>query len=146
VNIENLREFVALEKKKAELNREIKQTQKALDALDTLLTQQLLDDGVQSVNVDGRTVYLRRDLYASALDGDRAAVVQALKDSGLSQYVSEQYNTNSLSAYVREVVREAEERARVDGGVLEDPATAIPNALAATLKVTAVYSVSSVRS
>ena len=38
--------------------------------------------------------------------GDKPAVCKALKRSRLGGYVEETYNTNSLSAYIRELDRE----------------------------------------
>ena len=145
MNTENLKEFVALEKEKAAMKLREKAINTRMEELDKLITQQFIDDGIQNTTIDGRTVYLHRDLYASPIDGDKEAVARALKEAELSQYVHEDYNANSLKAYVREMVREAEERARVEGTVLEDLSTAIPPALAATLKLSTVYSVSSRR-
>jgi hypothetical protein len=146
VNTENLKEFVALEKEKADLKLREKTINTRLDELSELITKQFVEDGIQSTNIDGRTVYMHRDLYASPIGGDKEAVARALKESDLSQYVREDYNANSLKAYVREMVRGAEERARVEGTILEDLSSAIPPGLAATLKLSTVYSVSSRRS
>jgi len=146
MNTAELKEFVALEGEKATIKTRLKAIETRLGELDESLTKQFLDDGIQSTRIDGRTVYLRRDLYASAKDGDKEAVVTALKSCDLGQYVKEEYNASSLTAYVREMVREAEEQARAEGRVIEDPATVLPEHLAATLKVSTVYSVSSRRS
>jgi hypothetical protein len=146
VNTPDLKEFVALEDEKADLKTRLKAIENRLGELDTTLTEQFLADGIQSTRIDGRTVYLHRDLYASAKDGDKEAVVAALKSCELGQYVKEDYNANSLKAYVREMVRNAEEQARVDGRVLDDPAKALPDHLAATLNISTVFSVSSRRS
>ncbi len=145
MNTTELKEFVALEKEKADLKARGKTVQARLDDLDESLTRQFLEDGIQSTSVDGRTVYLRRDIFVSA-HGDKEAVVGALKASDLSQYVKEEYNAKSLTAFVREMVLAAEEKARIDGGVLDDLATAVPPQLAATLKISTVFSVSSRRS
>jgi len=51
-------------------------------------------------------VYVERKLWAKAKDGDKPAVCKALKRCRLGDYVEETFNTNSLSAYVRELDRE----------------------------------------
>lgn len=146
MNTANLKEFVALEDEKAAIKTRLKTIENRLGELDESLTNEFLEDGIQSTKIDGRTVYLHRDLYASAKEGDKEAVVAALKQCDLGQYVKEDYNANSLKAYVREMVHAAEEQARVDGRVLENPADAIPEHLAVTLNISTVYSVSSRRS
>ncbi len=141
-----LKEFVKLEQEKADIKLRLKNIETRLGELDESLTKQFLEDGIQSTRIDGRTVYLHRDLFASAKDGDKESVVTALKACNLGQYVKEDYNANSLKAYVREMVREAEEQARIEGRVIEDPAKALPEHLAVTLNISTVFSVSSRRS
>ena len=143
MNTADLKEFVALEKEKAQLNGRLKVINQRLEVLDGAITEEFVKDGIQSMRVDGRTVYLHRDIYASPKDGERAAVVEALKECDLSQYIKEDYNANSLTAFVREMVREAEEQARLEKRVLVDPAGALPAGLAAKLNVSTVFSVSS---
>lgn len=146
MNTADLKEFVALDKEKADLKTRLKTIEVRLGELDESITKQFIEDGMQSISIDGRTVYLHRDVFASAGDAGKEAVVEALKACDLGQYVSEQYNANSLTAYVREMLREAEEKARLDDRVIDDPATALPEHLAATLKISTVFSVSSRRS
>ena len=146
MNTAELKEFVALEEEKSNLKSRLKAIESRLGELDESLTKQFLDDGIQSTRIDGRTVYLHRDIYASAKDGAKDAVVAALKACDLGQYVKEDYNANSLKAYVREMVHEAEELARTEGRVIDDPAKAIPEHLAATLNISTVFSISSRRS
>ena len=146
MNTAELKEFVALEDEKAALKIRLKAIESRLGELDESLTRQFVEDGIQSTTISGRTVYLRREIYASAKDGDKEAVVAALKTCDLGQYVNEDYNANSLKAYVREMLREAEERARAEGRVIDDPAQALPERLAATLNISTVFSVASRRS
>lgn len=146
MNTAELKEFVALEDEKGTLKTRLKAIESRLGELDESLTRQFIDDGIQSTRIDGRTVYLHRDIYASAKDGDKEAVIVALKACNLSQYVREDYNANSLKAFVREMVHEAEEKARLEGRVIDDPATAVPAQLAATINISTTFSVSSRKS
>jgi predicted nuclease with TOPRIM domain len=146
LNTAELKEFVALEGEKSDLKTRLKAIESRLGELDESLTKQFIEDGIQSTRIDGRTVYLHRDIYASAKDGDKEAVIVALKECDLSQYVREDYNANLLKAFVREMVHEAEEKARLEGRVLDDPAQAVPARLAETINISTVFSVSSRRS
>ena len=70
---------------------------------------QLLDEMVANqlerlqIPVEGQkiSIYIHRQLWTKPKE-DRAEVVSVLKKCGLSDFVSENYNSNSLSAYVRE--------------------------------------------
>jgi len=97
MNMEQLKEFVALENRKRELDSELKAIAARLDDLEQALVPQFLNDGVNSLKIDGRVVYLAEDIYAGPLN-DRGEVIAALKKSDLGQYVSENYNTQSLKA------------------------------------------------
>lgn len=70
---------------------------------------QLLDEMVANqlerlqIPVEGQkiSIYIHKQLWTKPKE-DRAEVVSVLKKCGLSDFVSENYNSNSLSAYVRE--------------------------------------------
>lgn len=66
--------------------------------------------GVSSLkSTDGRVVYLARMVWARAKNGDKLAVTAALRSVGAADLVTETFNTNSLSAYVREFDKNDEE-------------------------------------
>ena len=112
MNMEQLREFVSLENSKRDLDARLKAANQRLDELEDLIIPQFIEAGVPSiaVTVDGstRTLSIYPDVYASPLN-DRTEVAAALKASELGQYVAENYNSNSLTAYVREVWREVQQ-------------------------------------
>jgi len=144
VNLEQLKEFVCLENRKKELDAEQKQVKQQLDDLEDALVPQFIQDGIQKMTVDGRTVSLVHDIYASPLY-DRDDVVAALKQSELGQYVAENYNTNSLTALVREVKREVESQAQQEQRPYdeEDIRAALPSPLGQALKISFVHKLSS---
>jgi hypothetical protein len=144
VNLEQLKEFVCLENRKKELDAEQKQVKQQLDDLEQVLVPQFIQDGIQKMTVDGRTVSLVHDIYASPLY-DREDVVAALKQSELGQYVAENYNTNSLTAFVREVKREVESQAQQEQRPYdeEDIRAALPAPLGQALKISFVHKLSS---
>ncbi|MBZ5619876.1 MAG: hypothetical protein LAQ69_14305 [Acidobacteriia bacterium] len=148
MNMEQLREFVSLENRKRDLDAELKRANQRLDELEGLIIQQFIEAGVPSiaVTVDGstRTLSIYPDVYASPLH-DRIEVAAALKASELGQYVAENYNSNSLTAYVREVWREvlllAKQQNRLAGE--EDVRAALPKPLGEVLKISMVHKLSS---
>ena len=146
MNTAELKEFVKLEGEKSDIKTRLKAIEARLSELDESLTRQFIEDGIQSMNIDGRMVYLHREIFASPKDGNKEAVLTALKACDLGQYVREDYNANSLKAYVREMVHEAEEQARFEDRVITDPAAAVPQQLAETLNISTVFSVASRRS
>ncbi len=119
MNIEELKRFVALEDRRAQLEAEVD----AIKAESAELEQRLLPDfeqaGMDRVSITGRTVYIERKLWAKARDGNKAAVCDALRRGQLGEYVEETYNTNSLSAYMRELDREGRPLPPVLDAVLE---------------------------
>jgi len=144
MNMEQLKEFVALEKRKRDLDSELKAIGARLADLEQALVPQFLADGVASMKVDGRTVYIAQDIQASPLN-DRAEVIAALKRSELGQYVSENYNTQSLRAFVREVAEEARLRCQQQDRLFteEEVRTALPSPLSEALRISFVHSLRS---
>lgn len=144
MNMVQLKEFVALEHRKKELDSELKAITARLDDLEQTLVPQFLNDGVQSMRIDGRVVYVAQDIYPSPAT-DRAAVVDALKESELGQYVSENFNTQSLKAFVREIAEEVRLRCEQENTLLTEDAVvaALPAPLGQALKVSFVHSLRS---
>jgi len=141
MHMEQLKEFVALEKGKRELDAELKAVAARLDDLEQALVPQFVNDGVTSMKLDGCTVYLAQDIYASPLN-DRSEVIAALKASELAQYVSESYNTQSLRAFVRELAQEVRLRCQQQGRLFseEEVRAALPAPLGNSLKISFVHS------
>ena len=124
MNTEELKRFVALEEQRHQLEAEIDTIKAESAELEGRLLPQFEQSGMERVAIDGRTVYVERKLWAKAKDGDKPAVCKALKRCRLGDYVEETFNSNSLSAYVRELDREERK---------------MPPSLAAVLDVSEVY-------
>ena len=155
--MEPLREFASLEARKKELDAELKATQQKLNELEELIIPQFIEEGVPSMSVTvpcqccgahagTRTLSIYQDVYASPLN-DRLDVAAALKASELGQYVAENYNTNSLTALVRETWKELREAAAREKRIVteDDLRAALPAPLGAALKVSLVYKLSSTK-
>ena len=77
----------------------------AVKALEEELKEVFTANGVQRMNVDGRTVYLHQALYASAAEGQMEALCEALPAVGAGDLVGRTVNSSKLSAWVREFPR-----------------------------------------
>ena len=100
-----LKPYVELIKKKTLLEEQLRDVKARLDELEPQIAESFQKEGVQSTNVDGYTVYLNRQLWAGAANGDKEAMFAALKtypDESWSFLVRDNVNTQQLSARVRE--------------------------------------------
>lgn len=131
MNTDELKRFVSLEERRRQLEAEIDTIKAEASELEGRLLPQFEQAGMERVSIDGRTVYIERKLWAKAKEGDKPAVCKALKRCRLGDYVEETFNTNSLSAYVRELDREGRK---------------MPPSLAAVLEVSEVFKLRTRRS
>jgi hypothetical protein len=138
----SLKRFVELETKKKEIDAELKRVNKELDELESALIPDFVLDGVQSMNVDGRTVYLARDIYAGVAEGaTKDSVIDALKaNDETCAFIAEGYNANTLKAWVREKAKPAEEACVKAGLPFDEDAirAALPEEFRNVLKVSIV--------
>ncbi len=102
-----LQEFVNMDKQKRELDTDLKQIKKRLEELEPVLLDQLAQAGIQNMKIDGVTVYILRQLWAQALASNEE-ICEALRAAGLQDYVKEGYNSQSISAYFRELEKQDE--------------------------------------
>jgi hypothetical protein len=102
MNTDELKRFVALEERRRQLEAEIDSIKAEAADLEQRLLPQFEQSGMERVAIDGRTVYVERKLWASAKNGDKQALCKALKRARLSEFVQETFNSQSLSALVRE--------------------------------------------
>ena len=100
-----------LYERKRELEATLKAISDELAGLEPVVQDKMLQDGITSAKLQsGMLLYQQRMLWARAKDGDRAATAAGLKRIGLADFVHEDFNVNSLSAYVRELDKTGESR------------------------------------
>lgn len=104
-------QFVALKMFKAQLDQAAKRVKEAIDPRERLLLDEFIAEGARSKRhaASGKLTYISRRIWARARGGDKAAACIALRDAGLGDYVEEGFNTNSLSAYFRELAKSLED-------------------------------------
>lgn len=146
MDMELMREFVAIEEKKRDLDSQLKQVVQRLDDIEEQIVPQMLSDGVSQMRVDGRTIYIANKIYAGPKDGDKGSVIDALKSSDdTAAFVAENYNAQTLRSYVSEIAKEVETVCKKDGRLFDEEAirAALPTELAAAIKISFVHSLHS---
>lgn len=100
-----LKRLVEIDKRRKELDAEAKQLNAERAQLEPGLITMLEQVGMDSASVDGRTIYIRRQLWARAAEGDMAGLCRRLsEDPILGNLITETVNTSKLSAHFREQV------------------------------------------
>ncbi len=131
-----------------ELYAELAEAQKALRVIKDALAaakktcgdlsdealDRMLDSGTQSVNTHGVTLYIHRQLWVGAKDGNKARACVELERAGLEEFVGWSFNTNSLSAHFRELAKDTD---------WETPEDLLTGSLKDALTITDVYQVRS---
>ena len=124
----------------ATIKEEIGQLQQSL--IDAIEEERFPNGG----KVGGRTLFIKRTLWAGVVKGHtKDDVCKALRDADLGDYVSETFNTNSLSAYVRDVAREAKGDTTIDLSP-EEVTQQLPEPLRGRVKVTEKIELGATRS
>ena len=131
-----VKEYVCLERRKDALSAELKVVDQDLKALERVVVNEMVNAGFNEVSADGRKLKLVPDVVASPVE-DRWAVVEALKEAGLDQYIPQNYNDSQLRGFVKEIAAEVISRAQDEERVAsaEDIRAALPEPLGRALKV-----------
>ena len=123
----NLHDFVSATRTKRELEAQIKILNERIVESEKKLLDEMSDAGVQRVTVDGVTVYIHRQLWASkSPDVSDEEAAEAIGTSGLSDMIKPKFNANTMSSYIRE---------------LDSQGLPIPEALQSVLNIAEKFSV-----
>lgn len=116
--METAKRFAELTRRKRDLEADLNRVKKELQPVhDELLAAIEAGQFPRSSKVGGFTVYLKHDVWASVVEGG----IDALKQHDeLADYVKEAVNGQSLSAWVRDQMRNQEVEDAVDL-VLDEP-------------------------
>ena len=128
MDTQRLETFLRLQARKDELEGLLDDTKRTIQEVEQAILKEFETSGISHVKINGKVIYLHRQLWARAKDGDKQGLCYALRAHGLGVFVEESCNTNFISAYVREQ----------DASGVE-----LPIALAEALEVTEVFSVRS---
>lgn len=105
MTIEQLaKQYVKHLKRLNELENAVNAVELEMDKVEKQLLEQFQQSGLESLKVDGVNLHLRRDVYASAW-GEKAGLVEALKQTDFAPLIEESFNHNALSSWVRDNAR-----------------------------------------
>ena len=96
--VEIMREYLALRAKMDALKAEMKDLQSTMDVLEYQAIDALTESGVDNISLDGKSIYVRKQLWARAT-ADAQSAVQTLLHAGLGDLIT--LGTQKLSAYFR---------------------------------------------
>jgi hypothetical protein len=98
-----------LKEHKKQLEDETKSVNAEIEEVETQLAGLMVDQEMQNFTRNGRMFYLNTKVYASAVAERKAELYEWLKKNGYGDLVYETVNANSLAAFVREQLEEADE-------------------------------------
>lgn len=122
------RKYIALYKKKKQLEEKLEATKGDIAELEAELLIEFSEEGMTRVVVGEATLWLDHKIWASA-GGDMEGAVRVLKLEGNEDLVKETINRNTLSAWVRE-------QAPSKLSSPEEIQAALPGGLSKAIKVT----------
>jgi hypothetical protein len=117
VDMDQIIRYAELDEKRLNLMREVDSLRKAQAAMEPLILEDMSVSGMESTKVNGRTIYIQRQIWAKYSSAEEA--VEALKEAGLGDLVKEKFNANQLAALLREMDAQGEEPPAQFAGVIE---------------------------
>ncbi len=106
MNTERIKRFVELENEKAALQTKLKAIADEQEKLSNAILEDFVTDEIDSIKLNGRTVFIKETIFAKISSKEEA--IKALREAGLDDFITEGYNTNTISAYVREKEKQGE--------------------------------------
>ncbi len=101
-----LTRWVDLEKERRACEERAEACKKEQNAIQELLLDEWVENGQQSANIGGFTVYIAHEFFCSKRAGfTTEQVIAALEENGLSRLVSTGYNAAGLKAHVNEQIK-----------------------------------------
>ena len=103
MNTDTLRQYVADKAELSLLEAKVKRMKATLRLAEQDVLTELSHSGTQRITIDGKTLYVRQDLYASVKPGvDPEAAMKVLDDLNLTEFHKERITLQSVSAWIRE--------------------------------------------
>ncbi len=143
MDTQNFKTYAKLEQKKRELEQELEDVKGRLKELEPEIMEAMLNEGIRKYTVSvptengdtvDRTLYVHRQLWAGYQRDEsgngKHRLTEALEQEGLDQLVQKGFNTQKLSAWVREFDEGGESP--------EDIAAKLPEGLQDKIKINEV--------
>lgn len=98
-----------LRDEKKESEDKVKAINREIDEVDRQLVEAMVESEVQAINRGGFTFYLHTKTFATALAERKIELYEWFKENGHEAMVQETVNAQTLAAWVREQLDEADE-------------------------------------
>ena len=95
-----------LREKKSALEAELKKINRDIDNVDWHLSNEMAENEMQNFTRSGLMFYLTSKCRASAVEGAKSDLFDALRENGYGDLITENVNANSLSSFVKEQMSE----------------------------------------
>lgn len=93
-----------LKDRKDELADELKEVKAQLAGSEEQILSEFVEEGIQNVKVNGKTVYIHRQVWAAKEEDVSPEEIQAAFDAaGLSEFVTGIYHSSQVSSWLREL-------------------------------------------
>jgi len=127
-------EFADLAKERAALKTRLKAVEEAMKRREARLMSHFQQMGQRSFKINGATIFMHGAIHPALKKGLMAFEgLRALRESGLSHYIFETFNKQSLGKYIREIRDEHAEELR--SGAVESIGALLPPAMAKVFDV-----------
>lgn len=145
MNTDDIRSMQAIDGQIDTLEASIADLKKRREKVHETIINSFEREGVQNIRVDGRTFYLRRDVWARAKRGQNDRLLEVLRrDDDTAPLVKSSASASSLAAYVRERIAEHDDDPTLSTmPAKKRAALVLPPALLAVLEVDETYSIRS---
>lgn len=97
-----VRKYLQLRVREDELKQRGGAVKEEADRLEQQLMEVFAQQSIDRMTMDGHTVYLHSQMWASAKDGQKPELIAALDACGMDHLAQRSLNSNTLSALVRE--------------------------------------------
>ena len=131
-------QFIELDAKKKQADDDLEAIKEQMAELEPQIMERFENAGMQSMkSKQGVVLYIRRQLFAGAVEGATVLLTESLKSAGLGDLVKEAVNSQRLSSWVTEFEAEHFNGSKVRP---EELIEAMPAELKESLKVTEKFS------
>jgi hypothetical protein len=98
-----------LKEYKKRLEEQLKDVNEQIALMEERLAEMMIAEEMQNFTRNGHIFYLNTKIYATAIADRKEELFEWLKENGFGDLVYETVNANSLAAFVREQLEEADE-------------------------------------
>jgi hypothetical protein len=102
--LDPFKEFFDLDTRKKELETELKQINEKMQTIEPTLIELLEANDMSKISIGDKMCYINPRRFA--MISSQSEAVKILKEAGYNDFISESYNTNSISKLCRDLVDE----------------------------------------